>query len=332
MFVGARGLIRRRTNKAQLQKCASERSDFGYMTTTILALEESRAFTLARVADYATLCKPRIAVLVLVAVAVAFCVASWGQPNPVALIHALVGTLFVASSASALNQWIERKRDELMTRTASRPLPAGRLSPVEAFAFGGFALAIGLCYLVAFVGLASAAWGAMTWVLYVCVYTPAKTRTSMNTAIGAVAGAMPVMIGWSAAQGAYDVRAAALFLLLFLWQFPHFMAIAWLYREQYARAGMKMLPVIEPTGARAGVQAVWAALALVPVSIIPALFTPGDGAAVYAVVALILGLAQLALAIQFCAWRDNHSARQLLRASLVYLPSVLLLLTFISWF
>jgi protoheme IX farnesyltransferase len=143
---------------------------------------------------------------------------------------------------------------------------------------------------------------------------------------------MPIMIGWSAAGGAYDVRGAALFLLLFLWQFPHFMAIAWLYREQYARAGMKMLPVVEPTGARAGVQAVWAALALVPVSIIPALFSPGFGAAMYAVVALVLGLGQLALAIQFCAWRSSSSARRLLRASLIYLPAVLLLLTFISWF
>jgi protoheme IX farnesyltransferase len=302
------------------------------MTTTTLALEQSRAFSIARAADYVSLCKPRIAVLVLVAVAVAFCVASWGQPHPVALVHVLVGTLLIASSASALNQWLERKLDALMTRTQSRPLPSGRLSSMEAATFGWMTFTSGLIYLLAFVGIASAVWGVMTWVLYVWVYTPAKTRTSMNTAIGAFAGAMPIMIGWSAAGGAYDVRGAALFLLLFLWQFPHFMAIAWLYREQYARAGMKMLPVVEPTGARAGVQAVWAALALVPVSIIPALFSPGFGAAMYAVVALVLGLGQLALAIQFCAWRSSSSARRLLRASLIYLPAVLLLLTFISWF
>lgn len=299
------------------------------MSTSSLALNPSRSIALARVADYVTLCKPRIGVMVLVAVAVAYSVASWGQPQPVVLFNLLVGTLLVASSASACNQWMERRLDALMPRTANRPLPSGRLSPASAIAFGSLLFVLGELYLTALVGLPAALWAAATWVSYVWIYTPLKTRTSFNTCVGAVAGALPMMIGWSAAEAGYDVRAGSLFLLLFLWQFPHFMAIAWLYREQYGRAGMKMVPVVEPTGARAGIQAVWAALALIPVSVIPAIFAPGIGASIYTLVALTLGLGQLALAIQFCAWRNEKSARYLLRASLVYLPTVLLLLVFV---
>ncbi|MGE0757460.1 MAG: heme o synthase [Pirellulaceae bacterium] len=301
------------------------------MSTTSLIVTIERPSVAAQLAAVAELCKPRIAVLVLVAVAVAYCVASWGQPQPFELLHVLIATTLIASSASALNQCLERKLDLLMPRTADRPLPAGRLTPRAAWAFGGATFVAGLGYFLCVVGLASTAWALATWVLYVWVYTPAKTRTPTNTAIGAVAGALPVMIGWSAAQGAYDVRAGALFLLLFLWQFPHFMAIAWLYREQYARAGMKMLPVVEPTGARAGVQAVWAALALIPVSVVPALFSPSSGAAAYAVLSLLLGLGQLVCAVEFCATRSERSARNLLRASLVYLPTVLLLLVMVPW-
>jgi protoheme IX farnesyltransferase len=301
------------------------------MSTTTLAPAVARPLSWAQLATFIELGKPRVASLVLVAVAVAYCVGSWGQPSPWGLLHVLVGTLLVAFSASALNQWQERRLDGLMQRTANRPLPSGRLSAGAAAVFGWSVFLVGILYLAATVGWAAASWALATWVLYVWLYTPAKTRTASNTAIGAVAGALPMMIGWSAAQGTYDLRAAAMFLLLFLWQFPHFMAIAWLYREQYARAGMMMLPVVEPTGARAGVQAVWAALALVPVSIVPALFAPGLGAMAYALIALLLGLGQLAFAIHFCAWRTDTSARNLLRASLVYLPAVLLLLLFLPW-
>jgi protoheme IX farnesyltransferase len=285
----------------------------------------------ARAADYVALSKPRIAVLVLVAVAVAYWLASWGQPQPWQLVHVLLGTLLVAASASALNQYRERHLDRLMERTADRPLPSGRLSGREVVIAGVASFAIGALYLLGTVGASAAGWSVLTWVLYVAVYTPAKTRTSANTAIGAVAGAMPVMIGWSAAGGELDLRAGALFLLVFLWQFPHFMAIAWLYREQYGRAGMRMLTVVEPTGARAGMQAVWGAIALIPVSLVPALFHPGFGGAVYAALALALGLAQLTLAIRFCAWRSRESARSLLRGTLIYLPAVLLLLTMAPW-
>jgi protoheme IX farnesyltransferase len=230
-----------------------------------------------------------------------------------------------------LNQYRERDLDQLMKRTADRPLPSGRLGAREVLLAGALAFAVGDLYLLATVGWAAAGWAAGTWFLYVAVYTPAKTRTSANTAIGAVAGAMPVLIGWSAAGASLDLRAASLFLLVFLWQFPHFMAIAWIYREQYGRAGMQMLTVVEPTGARAGIQAVWGAIALIPVSVIPALYDPGFGGAMYASLALVLGLVQLALAIRFCAWRSTESARTLLRGTLIYLPCVLVLLTLAPW-
>jgi protoheme IX farnesyltransferase len=173
----------------------------------------------------------------------------------------------------------------------------------------------------------TAALGLLTWLLYVCVYTPLKSRTSLNTAVGAVAGAMPVLMGWSASGAEIDLRAAALFLVVFLWQFPHFMAIAWIYREQYDAAGLKMLTVVDPSGRRAGTQAVLSALALLPVSFIPALLSPG--ASLYVLAAFALGGGQLACAVMFCAKRDEAAARRLLRASLVYLPALLTLLLFV---
>jgi protoheme IX farnesyltransferase len=301
------------------------------MSTSTLIAAGTRTSAAVRAADYLALSKPRIALLVLVAVSVAYCLASWGQPQPLQLVHVLLGTLLVAVSASALNQYRERHLDRLMERTADRPLPSGRLSPREVLFAGVASFTIGDLYLWWSVGWAAAGWAAATWVLYVLVYTPAKTRTSANTAIGAVAGALPVLIGWSAAGGVLDLRAGSLFLLVFLWQFPHFMAIAWIYREQYGRAGMRMLTVVEPTGARAGIQAVWGALALIPVSIVPALYDPDLGGTLYAAAALLLGMLQLVLAIRFCAWRTHESARWLMRGTLIYLPFVLLLLTLTPW-
>jgi heme o synthase len=301
------------------------------MSTTTLVAPRARVSLGVRLADYVELSKPRIAVLVLVSVAVAYCVASWGQPQPFQLIHVLVGTFLVAASASALNQYHERFLDQLMERTAKRPLASGRLSPREVFVVSHLSFLAGVTYLWWTLSWGAAGWGALTWFLYVWVYTPAKTRTSANTAIGAVAGALPILIGWSAAGSPIDLRAGSLFLLVFLWQFPHFMAIAWLYREQYGRAGMQMLTVVEPTGARAGMQAVWGAIALIPISVVPALYDPGAGGTLYAAAAVILGLVQLALAIRFCAWRSRESARSLLRGTLLYLPLILLLLTLSHW-
>jgi protoheme IX farnesyltransferase len=291
------------------------------MSTSAVALESRRATWVGRLADYVELTKPKIAALVLVTVAVSALVARWGQPDPFVLCHALLGTLLVAASASALNQWIERRRDALMDRTAARPLPAGRLRAGEVLAFGAATLIAGVAYLALAVNVTAAAVGLLTWLLYVALYTPLKSYTWLNTPVGAVAGAMPVLIGWAASGASLDLRAAALFLVVYLWQFPHFMAIAWIYRRQYDRAGMQMLTVVDPSGRRAAVQAVLAATALLPVSLVPALVAPT--AAWYVILALILGVGYLACALAFWARISESTARLLLRASLVYLPSLL---------
>jgi protoheme IX farnesyltransferase len=297
------------------------------MSVSSLTTVNRRTGVLSRAADYVELTKPKIAVLVLITVAVAAFVGAWGQPNPWMLFHALVGTLLVAASASALNQWLEIGRDALMDRTADRPLPAGRLHPLEVLAFAALAIVFGVLYLALLVNWQAAVWGFLTWLTYVWIYTPLKVVSPLNTTVGAVSGALPMLIGWSAGEAALDARAAAMFSIVFLWQYPHFMAIAWIYRKQYARAGMQMLPVVDPTGRRAGVQAVLAAAALLPVSIIPAMNAPD--ASWFWISALVLGLAQLACAIAFYRRMNETSARWLLRASLVYLPALLVLLVLV---
>lgn len=303
------------------------------MSTTTLRIESVRAHRWARFADYIELTKPRIGVLVLVTVAISYCCARWGQPEPWAMIHAMLGTLLVASSASALNQYLERRLDLRMDRTAERPLPAGRLSPSEVIAFAVVTVVAGEIYLALLVNLESAFWGLLTWAIYVWLYTPLKTRTPLNTAIGAISGALPVFIGWAAAGSVGNdyLRASSLFMIVFLWQFPHFMAIAWMYRKQYGQAGMRMLSVVDPTGRRAGVQAVSGALALLPVSLLPGIFTPGLGGSIYLVAAFLLGVMQLAFAIAFCTSLSELAARRLLKASLVYLPTVLMLALIVLW-
>jgi protoheme IX farnesyltransferase len=301
------------------------------MSMTTLIYEDRRPGLLARCADYVELTKPKIAILELVTVAVAAFVAAWGMPNVRLLCGALLGTALVAAGASAWNQWLERHTDARMERTADRPLPAGRMGTREVLWFGSVTTVAGLAYLAFAVHALSAALALATWIVYVCLYTPLKARTPANTAVGAVAGAMPVLIGWTAVGGRLDVAAATLFTIVFLWQFPHFMAIAWIYRQQYAAAGLAMLPVVDPSGRRAARQAVMAALALVPVSLLPAVFS--FGGATYFVWVLGLSVGQLAAAAMFLRRTDEPSARLLLRASLVYLPallSALLVTPFIS--
>ena len=295
------------------------------MSMPSLSLTRPAAFA-ARVSDYVELTKPRIATLVLVTVGVSAFVASWGPPSPWLIVNTLLGTALVAASASGLNQWLERDTDARMTRTADRPLPAGRLSGSQVVLFSVVSIVLGTAYLALMVSLLTAALGLLTWTLYVWVYTPLKRRTPANTAIGAVAGALPVLMGWSAVGAPLDLRAWSLFLLLFLWQFPHFMAIAWIYRREYDGAGLKMLSTVDPSGFRAGAQAIVAALVLVPVSLVPSLAQPAG--VVYLVWALVLGFGQLACAVSFFACKDDRSARRLLMASLVYLPAMLGLLAF----
>jgi protoheme IX farnesyltransferase len=278
--------------------------------------------------DYVELTKPKISVLVLVTVAVSMFVAAWGPPSPWLLLHTLVGTALVAASASALNQRLERQSDALMDRTLARPLPAGRLTDRDALLFGMATIVLGLIYLATAVSWLTAVLGAATWILYVAVYTPLKRITPLNTVIGAIAGALPTLMGWSAAGGSFSlsaggITAATLFVIVYLWQFPHFMAIAWIYRRQYAAAGLQMLTVVDSSGWRAGQQAVVAALALLPVSLVPAMQHAGP---IYFTSAVILGLVYLGCSASFCIRRDDASARWLLRASLVYLPALLFMI------
>lgn len=304
------------------------------MSATTLILPRRRAGLLALSLDYIELTKPRIALLVLLVVIASSAVATWGNGaamNPWAVLHACLGTILVASSASAANQWLEVRRDARMNRTTNRPLPAGKISSLGALIFASLMLVIGMTYLAMTLPLPTLLWAGLTWFLYVAVYTPLKPISSANTAIGAVAGALPVFIGWSAGGEPLDIRAVALFLTVYLWQFPHFMAIAWLYREDYARGGYKMLPVVDPSGRRAGVQAVLSAAAMIPVSAIPALAAPGWGGPLYLIVVTILGLAQLLIAGMFLAQMNREAARRLLRMSLIYLPGLLGLLLLVPW-
>jgi protoheme IX farnesyltransferase len=289
---------------------------------TVLVCPERRTQVLARAADYVELTKPKIAVLVLATVAVSSALAATGPLDGWRLLHTLLGTALVAASASALNQWLERHSDALMARTADRPLPAGRLSTAEVTTFGWITAALGIAYLAWAVNLQVALLGCVTWATYVWVYTPLKSRTWLNTVVGAVAGALPVLMG-AAAMGQIDLGALTLFLIVYLWQFPHFMAIAWIYRREYAAAGLKMLSVIDPSGRRAGLQAVSASLALLPVSLLPVAMHQVP--LTYGLAALVLGGMQAIVAGAFFQRLDERTARRLLRASLVYLPGVLVL-------
>lgn len=289
---------------------------------TSWTLAARRTQVAARVRDYVELTKPRISVMVLITVAVGSFVAAWGPPEPWTLLHALVGMGLIAASGTALNQWLERRVDARMRRTASRPLPAGRLSGIEVVTFGLVTLAVGIPYLAFAVNWQTALVATVSWVIYVALYTPLKTRSPANTTIGAVAGALPVLVGWVAVGGELNLLAWTLFLLVYLWQFPHFMAIAWIYRREYAGAGMQMLTTVDPSGARPARLAVCGALVLLPVSLVPCAIA-GAGV-VYAAAVLLLGSGYLAAAIGFAVRRDETAARWLLRTSLVYLPGVLL--------
>ncbi len=276
-------------------------------------------------ADYAELTKPRITLMVMFTALVGFVVA--GPPGGVSaagLVSALVGTGLVAAGASALNMLLERHTDARMLRTQQRPLPAGRLRPLEALGFGLLLTAAGLLQLALFSGALAAVVAALTWASYVFLYTPLKSRTSLATLVGAVPGALPPVIGWAAAREALEPGAWVLCAILFLWQVPHFLAIAWLYREDYARGGLPMLPVIDPEGALTGRQAVTHSVALLVVSLAPGLSGMAGGVALFG--AALFGLALSAVACELALRRTRAAARRLFLASLVYLPAVFLLL------
>ena len=237
--------------------------------TTLCA--EAPPVTRTRLADYMQLAKPRISIMALLTVAAGALLAAGSlPPDWTILFHTLLGSAMVAVGASTLNQFCERESDALMRRTENRPLPAGRLQPGEVFALGT-ALGIGgVAYLaVALPRPLAAVLAAVTFLSYVCVYTPLKRTTSLNTLIGAVPGALPPVIGWAAVRGSLGMEIAAVFVIMFLWQVPHFLAIAWIYREDYARAGLCMLPVIDRDGGMSSRQMLGYCLALIPASLAP---------------------------------------------------------------
>jgi len=290
----------------------------------------TRPAWLARVGDYIELTKPRIVMLELLTVIVAAHLASpWGIAVGV-LMHTVVGAALVAASAGAFNQWWEQGTDSRMARTANRPLPAGRLTPWQVIAFGAVTLFVGLIELSLQVNGLTAGIALATWSIYVLAYTPLKTRSPVNTAVGAVSGALPILIGWTATGAPIDLRALALVGVMFLWQFPHFMSIAWLYRFEYARAGQRMLTVVDPTGVRAGAQAIAGALAVIPVSLVLAMSPNAGSPAIYAFWAVLLGMMQVAAAALFLIYPDDRSARRLLRASLLYLTCWMAVLLLVS--
>ena len=270
-----------------------------------------------RLLDFVSLTKPRLNLLVLLTTLGGLYIAS---PEGVAtslLLHTMIGTALVAGGAAALNQVWERDTDRLMRRTSQRPLASRRLQVLEGAWFGIVLGAAGLTELLLAVNITAAWVAAVTLISYVLFYTPLKTRSSLSTLVGAVPGALPPVIGWAAARGQIDLPAIVLFGIVFFWQMPHFLAIAWMHRDDYARAGIPLLPVLEPDGRRTGQQALQYSLALGPVSLMPVLV--GIAGPVYAAVAVLLWGAMLLMASRFARDRSNEHARALFLFSLAYL-------------
>jgi len=274
--------------------------------------------------DYVALTKPRLNFLVVATSAAGYYLGAASPLDGAAMLAAVAGTALVASGAAALNQLYERDTDALMRRTRSRPLPAGRVIPADAGIFGGVLSAAGLALLAARTNGLAASLALATLVVYLAVYTPMKRRTPAATLVGAVPGALPALIGWAASHGSVAIGGAALFAIVFLWQVPHFMAIAWLYRDDYGKAGFPMLPVIEPNGVRAGRQALAYAAALLPVALVPSFV--GLAGSIYLVAAALLGIALLVLAVRFWRERTDASARALFFGSIIYLPLIWIVL------
>ncbi|HKE83039.1 MAG TPA: heme o synthase [Vicinamibacterales bacterium] len=284
---------------------------------TTVPAPASKAVSERHALDFLTLTKPRLNMLVLITTLGGLYLASPSGVPLLLVAHTLIGTALVAGGAAALNQVWERETDARMRRTSNRPLPRGRLSVSESTWFGVALSAAGLAILALATNPTAAIVAAVTSISYVLMYTPLKTRTSLATLVGAVPGALPPVIGWAAASGTITLPALVLFGIVFFWQMPHFLAIAWMYRDDYARAGIPMLPVLEPDGRRTGHQALLYAAVLWPVSLLPALV--GLAGAAYSVVATGLGFAFIGLAALFARDRSQTNARRLFLFSLSYL-------------
>lgn len=281
---------------------------------------------MGRARDLVALTKPRAVAMVVATTAAGFHLGSAVRPGWLGMVHVLVGTALAAGGTIALNQYVERDRDALMARTRGRPLPAGRVRPAEGLAFGVGLCAGGLLYLAATAHPLSALLTALTVASYLLAYTPLKRRSPLSTVVGAVPGALPPMIGWAAARGTLEAGAWMLFAILFLWQVPHALAIAVLHREDYARAGFRLLPVLDLDGRRTGGPVVSHCFALLLVAALPAL--TGLAGPLYFFGALACGLAFLGCGLHLALAFSPAAARRLLHASLLYLPAVLALLAF----
>jgi len=306
--------------KATAQPVIASPSIPAERTTPALDLPKEKSWF----AVYADLFKARLTSLVLLTTLVGFYLGFRGPVNYLLMLHLLLGTALMASGASALNQLLEREFDAKMRRTQNRPLPAGRLQPGFVLAVGCSLALLGLLYLALIVNVTTSLIGAVSLLSYLLIYTPLKRITWLNTAIGAIPGGLPPLMGWAAARGEITREGWALFAILAFWQLPHFLAIAWMYRDEYARAGFKMLPVLDPAGRRTGHQAVWHTLGLLPVTLFPFVFHLAGP--IYLFGAVALGLAFLWFAVQFARYLTISRARQLFLVSVLYLPLLLGLL------
>jgi len=284
----------------------------------------SRAGARERLGDFLELTKPRVTSLVVVTTLVGFYLGSRGPMDLLLLLNTLLGTVLVAAGTSALNQYVEREEDGRMLRTRRRPLPAGRLDPGHALVFAAAISVAGLLHLALTVNLLTAGLAALTLLSYVFVYTPLKQVTSLCTLVGAIPGALPPLGGWTAAHGELAAGGIALFGILFVWQLPHSLAIAILYRDDYARGGFRLLPIVDPEGGATGRQIMAHCLVLLPLSLVPTMLEVTG--ALYFVGALILGLALTACAVPILVNPSARAARRMLLASVVYLPLLLCLM------
>ena len=271
-----------------------------------------------RVAAFVELTKPRIAIMLVLTSAAGFYLGSTGTFDYVLFANSMISITLLAFGVATLNQYWERDLDPLMKRTATRPLPTGRVTPTEALVFGVLQCVVAELYLFLLVNPLTAFLGLIVIIGYVLVYTPLKTRTSVSTAIGAIPGALPPLMGWTAVANDITLAAWALFAMQFLWQFPHFLAIAWMYREEYAKAGILMLPVVEPAGKITMRQIVMFTIMLVPVSLAPFFF--GISGPIFLTAAIVLGILFLIASIQAARAKTNEKAKHLLLASVIYLP------------
>lgn len=294
------------------------------MSSNTRTVAMSEANVLRRAADFLELAKPRVVVMVLITAFVGFYLGSDTVPNYLRLLQTLFGTALAAGGTLALNQYLERDTDALMERTCRRPIPDGRVQPIEALWFGVLVTVAGLIYLAIAVNFISASVTALITVFYLLLYTPMKPRSSLCMLVGAVPGALPPIVGWAAARGEFDIAAWVLFAIMFLWQVPHTLAIARLYREDYAKAGIQFLPVIDPDGGTTNRQIVSNCAALFVVSLLPTLL--GAAGQIYFAVAFLLGIGFLASGIRLAMQSTVGRARRLLYASLIYLPALLLVM------